>query len=72
MAQFKAFDSNVEVSGNAVLSVVEWLGTFQETAINILAENDILLGGLFHMLGFDFSLLVEHRQYPKSGRAEYS
>lgn len=41
MAQFKAFDSNVEVSGNAVLSVVEWLGAFQETAINILAENGI-------------------------------
>ena len=41
MAQYKAFDSGVEVSGDAVLSVVEWLGAFRETALDILAEYGI-------------------------------
>ncbi len=41
MAQFKAFAPGVEVSGLAVLSVVEWLGVFRDTALEILAENGI-------------------------------
>jgi len=41
VAQFKAFDSGVDVSGQAVLSVVEWLGAFKEAGLNILAGNGI-------------------------------
>jgi len=42
MAQFKAFAPDVEINGAAVLSVVEAMGTFRQTASNILGEHGII------------------------------
>lgn len=41
MAQFKAFASGVEVNGETVLSVVDGLGPFKETGLQILAAHGI-------------------------------
>jgi len=41
MAQFKAFSPTVQVNGETVLSVVEGLGAFKPTALQILADNGI-------------------------------
>lgn len=41
MAQFKAFAKNVEVNGETVLSIVDGMGAFRNTALKILAENGI-------------------------------
>ncbi len=42
MAQFKAFAPDVEINGAAVISVVEAMGTFRQTASNILGEHGIV------------------------------
>lgn len=41
MAQFKAFEPGVNVSGEAVLSVIEGMGKFQTLAKKILSDNGI-------------------------------
>ena len=41
MAQFKAFDNNVEVNGQTVLSIVDGMGSYRDTALAILKENGI-------------------------------
>ena len=41
MTQFKAFNKDVEVNGETVLSVVAGMGTFKSTALKILKENGI-------------------------------
>lgn len=41
MAVFKAFDSNVEVNGETVLSVVDGMGAFKQRAYQIMKENGI-------------------------------
>ncbi|MEN7551230.1 hypothetical protein AAG747_25150 [Rapidithrix thailandica] len=41
MAQFKAFDKNVEVNGQTVLSVVNSLNFGKESRLDILAQNGI-------------------------------
>ncbi len=41
MAQFKAFENNAEVNGQTVLSIVDGMGTYRETALAILKENGI-------------------------------
>jgi hypothetical protein len=41
MAQFKAFAPNVEVNGETVLSVVNGMGPFKETALKILTDHGI-------------------------------
>lgn len=40
--QFMAFETNVEVNGQTILSVVEGLGQFKEMGFNILKENGIV------------------------------
>jgi hypothetical protein len=42
MAQFKAFAPEVEINGVAVLSVIKAMGTFRQTASNILGEHGIV------------------------------
>jgi hypothetical protein len=42
MAHYKAFSPKVEVNGETVLSVVEGMGAFKQTALKILAENGII------------------------------
>ena len=41
MVQFKAINLNVEVSGDALLAMVDGMGAFKEVALKILAENQI-------------------------------
>jgi hypothetical protein len=41
MAQFKPFAAGVEVNGETVLSVIDGMGSFRESALHILAENGI-------------------------------
>ena len=41
MVQYKAFDDNVKVNGETVLSVVEGMGVFKKTALDILSKNGI-------------------------------
>jgi hypothetical protein len=41
MAQFKAFDPNVEVNGQTVLSIVAGMGAFKTAALQILEKNGI-------------------------------
>lgn len=41
MAQFKAFSSSVEVNGESVFSIVDGMGAFKQTALMILAQNNI-------------------------------
>jgi hypothetical protein len=41
MVQFKAFARDVEVNGEAVLSVVDGMGMFRTRALNILAKHGI-------------------------------
>ena len=41
MAIYKAYDPKVEVNGETVLSVVDGLGSFKQTALNILKESGI-------------------------------
>ncbi|MFH0734673.1 MAG: hypothetical protein V1773_06440 [bacterium] len=41
MSSYKAFSTNVEVNGETVLSVVEGMGAFRNSALKILAENGI-------------------------------
>ena len=42
MTQFKAFASGVEVNGETVLSVIDGMGTFRESALKTLAEHNIV------------------------------
>ena len=42
MAQFKAFAPDVEINGAAVLAVIQAMGTFRQTASNILGEHGIV------------------------------
>ena len=42
MAQFKAFDPNVEVRGDVVLSTINVMGAFKRIAIGILEDHGIL------------------------------
>ena len=39
--QFRAFEEGIEVSGRAVMSVVEGMGVFRETALRILEDHGI-------------------------------
>ena len=39
--QFRAFEEGIEVSGYAVMSVVEGMGVFRETALRILEDHGI-------------------------------
>ncbi len=41
MAQFQAFEKNVDVCGKAVLSIIKGMEYFEEKALEILAENGI-------------------------------
>jgi hypothetical protein len=41
MVEFKAFDKNVEVNGETVLSVVAGVGAFKSSALKILKDNNI-------------------------------
>lgn len=41
MAQFKAYSPSVTVSGESVLAVVDGMGTFRETALEILGRHGI-------------------------------
>ena len=41
MAQFQAFSPNVMVTGHSVLSVVNGMGTFKQTALQILGRHGI-------------------------------
>lgn len=41
MAQYTAFNKNVEVNGQTVLSVVDGMGTFRSQSLRILKENGI-------------------------------
>jgi hypothetical protein len=41
MAQFKAYSPNVTVNGETVLSIVDGMGTFRDTALEILARRGI-------------------------------
>jgi hypothetical protein len=41
MAQFKAFDSQVEVNGETVLSIIDGMGAFRSIGEKILATNGI-------------------------------
>ena len=41
MAQYKAFDTNVEVLGDVVLSVVAVMGAFKTIALGILGDHGI-------------------------------
>ncbi len=41
MAQFKAFSPKVEVNGQTVLSVVDGMGAYKATALDILKQNGI-------------------------------
>lgn len=41
MVEFKAFDKNVEVNGETVLSVVAGMGAFKANALKILKDNGI-------------------------------
>ncbi|HXK12529.1 MAG TPA: hypothetical protein VMT70_23030 [Vicinamibacteria bacterium] len=40
--QFEAFATNVEVNGETVWSIVDGMGAFRQTALNILAEHGIV------------------------------
>jgi hypothetical protein len=50
MAQFKAFDPCVEVTGESVQAVVEGMGAFKQAALKILAEHGItdIQAGTWH------------------------
>lgn len=41
MAQFKAFDSKVQINGETVLSIVDGMGAFKTKAFDILSKNGI-------------------------------
>jgi hypothetical protein len=41
MAQFKAFAPGVEVNGETVLSILDGLGPYKQTGLNLLAEHGI-------------------------------
>ena len=42
MSEFKAFAPGVQVIGQSVLSIVEGMGAFRETALRILKEHNII------------------------------
>jgi hypothetical protein len=41
MAQFKAFASGVQVNGETVYSIIDGMGAFKQSALKILAQNNI-------------------------------
>ena len=41
MAVYKSYSPNVEVNGESILAVVEGMGAFKKTALQILEENGI-------------------------------